>query len=274
VHKAPQDVQLRVRRAEARRRGGHPRDALADVRIAARLEARSGTTSEAVVFEHALVLSDLGRNAKARELLGQLLDDGEGSASVFTARAELNRDALDWEAARADFDAAIALEPTPLRLLARYAVDAAREAPDDAAEGLREGLEAMGPAVVVQLALVEAERARQHHDAALAELDVLLADSPRRADWRLLRADVLSDAGQHARAAVERVHGLWVAQGAVHRRPTPLHQITLARTWLAVGNPEAAAEALSPALRTSPNLPETQRVALAIRTATDKGVLR
>ncbi len=248
---APDDVALRLRRSEHLRRMGHPRTALADVRVATRLRPGDRT----VWLERALVLAALGRNRAAERELDRVLAAGPALVVPLTERARLRAADGRLDAARADLSLAIGLHATPELVLTRGALDERRERLDDAAAGYIEGLDALGPAVVVQLALVDVQRRRGATVQALSALDTLSAQAPAQADWILLRADILDDLGQPASATVERLRALVVADGAARRRPTPLHRLALVRVHLALGETTVARETLSLVLRDAPTLP-------------------
>ncbi|MCA9709136.1 MAG: tetratricopeptide repeat protein, partial [Myxococcales bacterium] len=247
---APDDADLRLRRAELRRRQGHPKDALADLRVAARLRP----DARVVWLQQALALSELGRAREAERLLDRFLAAGPPTADALAERARLREADERLELARADLDAAIAVRPTPELVLARGRLDERRGRLDDAAAGYREGLRALGPAVVVQLALVDADRRRGAPEAALALLDDLLRTGSPRADWILMRAEILDELGLPAAATVERLRALLEAHAAVRHRPTPLHQLTLAQAHLALDQVHQAREVLDRVLRDAPTL--------------------
>jgi len=261
VEATPTDAELRLRRAELRVRMGHPRDALADLRVAARLLP----DSPRVTLQRAQALAALGRDQAAERELDGLIATGPPLAAAFTERARLRHADGRLDLARADLDDAILIQPTPELVLERGRLDEQRERLDDAAAGYREGLERLGPAFVVQLALVDVEQRRDRPRKALEQLDAVLALDPDRADWILIRADILQQLGQPASAIVERLRALVEADAAVRRRPTPLHQVVLARVFLSLEDHTSARQVLDLALADAPKLP----AALALRTQLD-----
>ncbi len=232
---------------------GHPRDALADLRVAERLLPDSAR----VALQRARALASLGRARAAERELDRLIADGPPLAAAFTERARLRHADGRLDLARADLDDAILIQATPERVLERGRLDEQRERLDDAAAGYREGLETLGPAVVVQLALVDVERRRGQPTLALEQLDAVLALDPDRADWILIRAEILHQLGQPASAIVERLRALVEADAAVRRRPTPLHRVVLARVFLSLEDHASARAALDLALADAPQLPAT-----------------
>ncbi|MCX4244944.1 tetratricopeptide repeat protein [Paraliomyxa miuraensis] len=250
----PNDVALRLRRAELRRSMGHPRDALADLRVASRLDP----TEREVWLEHALTLIDLGKPQAAERELTRVIEAGPPHVRALAERAHLREADGRLELARHDLDAAIAVDQALDLYLARGHIDERLDHLDAAAAGYREGLAALGPAVLLRLALADVERRRGAHEQALAVLDGLLAENPSRADWVLRRADVLQDAGLSEAATAERMRALVLAHAAVQRRPTPLHRLVLAKAHLALGQRERARKQLALVLEQAPALPEAR----------------
>lgn len=165
------------------------------------------------------------------------LSDGvtnAGSGRAYAARARLRHAAGKLDLARADYDAAIPLSPTPELILERGRVDGARDDLDDLVAGYEEGLELLGPAVTIQLALVDAQRRAGHPRLALARVDELLALSPARPDWILLRAELLHQLDQPLAGLMHRAWALYVARRNVERRPTQSNRLLLAQTEAAL----------------------------------------
>ncbi len=257
----PDDVDLRLRRAQLLRRMGHPRDALADLRVASRLDPEA----REVRVERGLALAAAGRPRAAEREFDRVLAQGPQWVALHE-RARLRADDGRLDQARADLDEAIALRATPALILARGRLDERRERLDDAARGYTQGLEALGPAVVVQLALVDVNRRRGAFEQALAAIDELLGASAPQADWLLLRADILDGLGQPASATVERLRALVAADTAVRRRPTPAHRLALARTHLSLGQLQVARDVVDTVLRDAPDLPAAQQLSARVQT--------
>jgi tetratricopeptide (TPR) repeat protein len=72
--------------------------------------------------------------------------------------------------------------------------------------GLDEGIERLGPLVTIQLHAIELELKRKQFDAALARLEKIAAQSPRKETWLARRGEILLQAGrrEEARAAYEQ----------------------------------------------------------------------
>ncbi len=191
-------------------------------------------------LQYALCLSALGRRRPAERALSELLAVAPTLMPALVERARLRQADGRLDAARADLDAAIALGATPDLVLERGRLDQRRGRLDDEAAGYEQGLTALGSAVVIELMLVDVERRRDAPERALARLDTLLASDPHRADWILLRAEILDQLGQAPAATVERLRALTEADAALHRRPTTLHRVTLARAFFALGDRDAA----------------------------------
>ena len=76
----------------------------------------------------------------------------------------------------------------------------------EALRGLDEGIERLGPLVTIQLHAIDLELKRKQFDAALARLEKISAQSPRKETWLARRGEILLQAGrrEEARAAYEQ----------------------------------------------------------------------
>lgn len=251
IDDAPKDVDLRLRRADLYRRAEHYRDALADLRVVARLDP----DRRELRLSRALVHAAMGKRKAARRDLDAYLAEGEGTALAYWTRAKLRRRA-DPTGARADYDAAITRGPTPDLYLERATVDEALGDLDAAAAGLAEGCSGATPPVVLMLARVDVARRRGAASEALALIDDLSATSPGRADWVLQRAEILADLGRDDEALGERLRALALAEAAVATRGSALNRLTRARVYLAVGQSAAAIDELQWVVDHAPHLTE------------------
>ncbi len=229
----PQNVALRIRYAETATRAGHLHDALAQASEIARLEP--GEREVHRIRGEIWLARGRWKNAE-REFTAYLSDGVEnaGSGRAYAARARLRRDAGQLELARADYDAAIPLSPTPELVLERGELDEARNDLLAAATGYREGLALLGPAVTIRLALIDAQARRGQPRLALESLDELLSHSPTRSDWILMRAELLDRLEQPIAGLVHRVAALYIAHRNSRRRPTQSNRLALARAQSAL----------------------------------------
>jgi predicted Zn-dependent protease len=113
------------------------------------------------------------------------------------------------EAAR-DFTTAIRYAPAGRPELYIERAQALASAGDkhyaEALRGLDEGIERLGPLVTIQLHAIDLELKRKQFDAALARLEKIAAQSPRKETWLARRGEILLQAGrpEEARAAYEQ----------------------------------------------------------------------
>lgn len=249
----PEDRALRLHRVALLRRAGHLHDALADLAIL----SRDQPDDPALRIERALVRIAQGRPRAAERDLDAAIASGSTSITARWERAKLREASGDLHAAREDLDAAIALGGTPDLYLHRARVHTAAGELDAAAEGLAAGCAALSDPVVLQLERVQAERRRGRLDDALGVVDTLLLAAPRRADWMLVRAELLDELGREDEALADRLRALAFANAAIAGRPTALHRLSRARVYLALHVPEAALADLERVAASAPDLPET-----------------
>jgi len=256
IEASPDDAQLHLRRAQLLREFGHHRDALAELRVVTRLDP----AGREVLLERALVHVALDHPRRAERDLDRYLETGPDDAVALAQRAALRSADQRLGPALRDIDAAIALGGTPNLYLERGRLQEQLGMLDAAARGYRQGLDVLGPAIVLQLALVDVELRRGVPQLALPIVDAMLVSSIR-ADWILLRADVLDAMGHFATASVERVWAYVVADDAIRQRATPLNRLVRARVHLALGRVDLARIELDLVLKRAPMLP----AALAFR---------
>ena len=83
---------------------------------------------------------------------------------------------------------------------ARELAAAGNEHLDEAVRGLDEGVRLLGPIVSLQLPAIDLDLELGLYDAALARLDTIAAQSPRKEGWLARRAAILEKAGRPAEA--------------------------------------------------------------------------
>jgi len=213
VAAAPDDLDLRLLRAESRRLNRDPAGALDDVRAAARL----APDDPRVDVERGLAQLALGdRDAALGSLRRYLEAVDRPRVDALVAHADLAP-----AGALADLDRAVAIEPSPDLCLRRGALLEARADLAAAAAGYRACAARLDGAVVLRLAAVRVDRARGAADAALAEVDSLLALRADHPGWLELRADVLDDLGRADEARAERYAALAAVEARLTRRRSP-----------------------------------------------------
>lgn len=240
LERAPEDAGLLVERARLRRTSGAFEGAFADLRRAhevaplrgepwleaARLDDARGDRARALVdLAAALAAPVLGASARAEAL---------------ELRAMIHEEAGRLDRARADLDAAVAVAPTPERVLARGRVDEARGDLEAAAGGYRDGIARLGAAVVLVRALVRVSRARGDLEVALAAVDAVMPGAKVKAEWRLERAALLAAAGDAGAARREREAAIAELDAIRGRRASELHRLLRARALVGLGRLEEA----------------------------------
>jgi tetratricopeptide (TPR) repeat protein len=91
----------------------------------------------------------------------------------------------------------------------------------EAIGGLDQGIQKLGPLVVLQLYAVELELRRNQYDAALVRLDQVAAQSSRQESWLMKRAQILAKAGRSEEAMETLDHALLAFNSLPqHRRNT------------------------------------------------------
>jgi tetratricopeptide (TPR) repeat protein len=194
----PRNAQLYLRRGELHRVHEDWDAALADFDRAAAL----APGDDAVDFLRGRALEQAGRAAQARTTLDRYLARHPDHADALLARARALRALGEYQAAVADFTRALELmaRPDPDVVVERARVELARGQPDRALAGLDAAVARLGPVASLESLAIEVESQHGRVDAALARLDRVALQSPRKEIWLARRGDILADAGRFAEA--------------------------------------------------------------------------
>ena len=196
----PDNPELYIRRGELYRLHRLWDAALADFETARTLPK----APETLDLSFGRLYVDAGWPETGRAVLTRFLKTHPdyGEAYVLRGRALVQLD-LPLNAA-GDFSAAIKASGMPRPELYIQRAQALTQAgPDhwvEALEGLDEGIEKLGPLVTLQLPAIEIELKRQSYDKALARLETVAAQSPRKESWLKRRGDILQLADRQAEA--------------------------------------------------------------------------
>ncbi|MDE0421980.1 MAG: tetratricopeptide repeat protein [Gammaproteobacteria bacterium] len=189
-----------LERAEAHRRLGHYDESLADLD---RVLVLSPGNLE-VHYLRGLTHFDRGEFADAEASLRRYLESKPDSSSAHIALAKtLTQQGRHLEAGD-EYTLAIAAQPTPIpnHFIARAKAyrAAGEQFLDPAVEGLDDGMSLMGPLVTLQGLAIEIELDRGNHAGAIARVDDVLANAPRKETWLLRKGRILASAGHQEQA--------------------------------------------------------------------------
>lgn len=250
IEAAPEDFELRLSRSELLLRVGHPREALADLRVARALSPGDPR----VILGRAEVLHALGRGSEALRELDALARDAQPpyAFAAYALRARLLADAGRRVQAISAYDAALRIRPDLDLYLAegRLLVTMARLS--SAAAIYRGGIVALGGAAVLREALARLEISRRRFSAALVEVNALMDQSRFDGAWFLLRAEVHAAAGRREAAHDDRERALLEALQLAARRSVPTARILVARALIDLGRPSEAIPVLEEVMARAP----------------------
>jgi predicted Zn-dependent protease len=195
----PGNAGLHLKRGELHRLHRDWDAALADYERAAQLDS----ALPGVVLARARMMLDAGWPNAARATVEGFLarepEHPEGRLLHARALARLG----DRAAAVAAYDRAMAASrPGPELYLERARLLADGDASDQVAalRGLDEGIAQLGPLVTLELAAIDLELKARRYDAALARVDRLAAQTPRKETWLAKRGEILDRAGRRGEA--------------------------------------------------------------------------
>lgn len=212
------NAELYMTRGGLHRMAGHWEAALTDFNRVAALD--SGYPG--IDFQRGRILFEGGEFQQARELLDYFLADHPTHVQALIVRAGCLLALGQPQQAAQDYSQAIAqmANPTPVIFLER--ADALAAAGDDhlvaAIVSLDEGAARLGPLILLQSRAVEFEIRAQRYAAALARIDQILAQSPRKETWLARRGEVLQQAGFEAEARASFAQALAAIDALPSRR--------------------------------------------------------
>ena len=188
--------------------------ALGDFAAALRLDPQL----DAAWLARGRALFRAGNMAEAAVALDHYLGRHPAHADAWLWCARIQAAAQHRTASVRAFDRhlALAAQPRPESFLERAAVVAAADGTLAALASLDEGISRLGNLVTLQHAAIALEIELGRHPAALARVDRILADLPRKETWLARRGEILEMAGRphEARAAFAE------ALAAIDRLPT------------------------------------------------------
>ena len=224
IKRAPLDATLYLRRGELYRLHQDWRRAAADYDRAERLQPALAV----VDLARGKMLFEAGRLQGAMRALDSFLLNQPKHVEALVTRARVLVKLGRRIEAERDFATAINLTATPQPELYIERARALADGPDsdmgdtiEALRGLDEGLSKLGPLVTLQLYAIDLELRRRNYDSALARLQTVAAQSPRKETWLVRRGEILLLAGRKKEAQGVFAGALAALQSLpTHRRRT------------------------------------------------------
>lgn len=200
LQQRPNDPELYYRRGELYRRHGLFDLAWTDLETAHRL----GTNRVMIDFSRGLLLSEAKWPVSAKLYLDRFLAAEPKHVPALAARARVFLQLTNKEAAIKDLTSAIQnlTDPQPDLYVERAQVQSeiGEAGMKDALRGLEEGLKRLGSVITLELYSLDLELKLTQTNAALARLDKIIAQSPRKEAWCAKKGDILQNAGRWAEA--------------------------------------------------------------------------
>ncbi|HXG67966.1 MAG TPA: tetratricopeptide repeat protein [Blastocatellia bacterium] len=200
IGKDPKNAALYLKRGELHRLHRDWGAALADYDRAERLDPRLAI----VQFSRGRMFFEADKPQQAKLWLDRFLTGQPDHLEALVTRARVLVKLGQRLAAAQDYSRAIAQlsRPRPELYLERAQALAAAGGPhrDEALRGLDEGIQTLGPLVTLELLAIELEVDGGRYDAALARVEQIAAQSPRKERWLARRAEILRQAGRTAEA--------------------------------------------------------------------------
>jgi len=200
IEEEPGVARFHLQRARLYRDHGDYELAVADIEKAAALEPGL----EGLDIVRARIYIDLGWKLAARVVIDRHLASYPEDGDALVMSAKLHRETGDGLAALAQFDQGIPLlgRQTPEHYVERaeLATSLGDGYTGRAIIGLEQGVEQLGPAVSLVLALVDLEVGAGRYDSALERIRGLAAVSQRKERWLAREGEILAAAGRRDEA--------------------------------------------------------------------------
>ena len=215
IRRDPKNAELYLKRGELYRLHRDWTRAAADYDRAARLRPHLAE----IDFARGRMLFEAGRPRPAQIALDRFLHGQPEHVEALITRARVLVRLGQRAAGARDFTEALARSPEPELFLERAQALSAEGGAhlDEALRGLDEGIARHGPLVTLQLYAIDLELRQRRYDAALARLETVAAQSPRKESWLARRGEILAQAGR----AVEARQAFAAALAAVESLPAP-----------------------------------------------------
>ncbi len=145
---------------------------------------------------------DAGKMSEAKAALDKFISAVPTHAEARALRGRTLAKLGQYQAAAEDFSLAIHQSTAPAIdcFLQRAEAQIALKNLVEALRGLDEGIEKLGPVVSFQLRAIDLEIASKNYDGALARLETIAVQSPRKESWLARRGEILEHAGRNAEA--------------------------------------------------------------------------
>jgi tetratricopeptide (TPR) repeat protein len=198
IKQAPGNPTIYLQRAEVYRQHAQYVEALADVDNASRAKADVSVLHLA----RCKIYADSGKHLEAVKEADALLVLVPHHPETLALRAKAKVYLGQTNEALADYSLAISNFPhaEPDLVLERMRLQIASGKTAEAVAGLDEGLKRIGPAIQLQTAAIECERAAKNWEGALVRLETIIARMPIKEPWLLQRAELLEEAGRKPEA--------------------------------------------------------------------------
>lgn len=202
VEKNPRDPELYLKRAELQRHHREWDAAQVDL-----VRAEALTNQWPILhLARARLFLDAEWFASAKVAADRFLIHEPNNAEACSIRARARVKLGERLAAVQDFTRAITntARPAPELYIERAQALTAEGGEHLAAalQGLEEGMAALGPLVTLQSLAIDVEVRQKRVDAALARIDRVMAQFPRKETWLTRRGEILLQAGRNKEAAV------------------------------------------------------------------------
>lgn len=221
IQQDPNNAELYLKRGELHRVSFHWDLALADFDRVVQLDP----DHETVDFHRGRLLLEAGQFQSAKVAVDQFLSAHPNHIEGLIVRGRiLRRLGQPLEAAQ-DYARALSLAPNPTPVLfierAETLTEAGEEYVAAAVQGLDEGIQKLGPLILLQSLAIDLEVKRQHYDAALIRIDQVLTEVSRKEKWLTRRGEVLESAARPEEARVAYADAL----KAIESLPSRLRQV-------------------------------------------------
>ncbi len=225
IQQDPHNAGLYLKRGALHRISSHWDLALADFDRVAQLDP----DHPIIDFHRGRLLFEAGQLQPARDALDRFLSTHTNHTEGLIVRGRVLRKLGQPLEAVQDYARALSLSSNPTPILFIERAEALAEAGEEyvnvAVQGLDEGIQKLGPLILLESLAIELEVRRGRYDAALVRIDQVLTKVPRKEKWLAWRGEILERGGRVEEALATYEDAL----KAIESLPSRLRQVPASR---------------------------------------------